>query len=167
MCMLPQTPEMRLRRSSSMRSSSSSSSSSSEKHVSFGRVSVKRVGFRQSFDENEKAALWYSRSDIKVMNKRNCCIVRQEIPADETTESWRGLERKADQFRRWEMKMKIQQILRIQENEPSSTEIRCFAAELSRNDTRRSVLAAVQDATAANRIYKETMDAIMVDRCFL
>ena len=105
------------------------------------------------------------------MQKINRRIVKKTMCSDEATESCRGLERTADEFRHSAMKMKIRQVVGQQASNrwastPTSGMMRSVATGMSKSDIRKGVLVGLQDATEANRIYKETIEAALVDKCF-
>ena len=141
------------------------------KGVRFGGVSFAKEAV-YFLDETQKPELWVSDEELKEMHRRARRLITDSArTCTEEEESVRGLELAGNRLQQRAVRaVHLLMLDQQQENRdmgyPGSKGLKALSLRLTRHDVADAILKATQDALVASCIYKESIDAALVDPCF-
>ena len=140
-----------------------------QRRVSFGDVQKSPKTYTLS--SRAKRSMWYNEDELDDMRDHAARVVDKEIPMDESTDCWRGLERYLEADR--SIKNEETNFILLEHIHSmrysgmnDSFDIESLANSLNENSVRAGEMQAAQDSAEAYMIYLETMEPEQVNQFF-
>lgn len=122
-------------------------------------------------EEEDIVMLWFTEEELGERHSELRDLIHGKDKS-QSKESMRGLELASNKIQQAAVRTVHDILLDLQEDNrckgyPDCKGMDKLSLRLTRHDVREAGFRAVQDAIEANRIYKETIEASFVDKCFL